>query len=81
MDGRPKSRTTARTVGELQNVEQDQSAMPDKEQLQTARERQRAIGLELRRMYNGIVNEPVPEDFYDLLWKIDGPKTDGKSEK
>ena len=79
MHGRPKSGTTARTVSELEKVEQNQSVTLDNEQLQTARERQRVIGRELRRMYNDIVNEPVPDDFYDLLKKIDGPKNGGKN--
>lgn len=35
------------------------------------RARQRAIGRELRRMYDGVVNEPVPDDFLDLLRRID----------
>ncbi len=80
MHGRPKSGTTARTVSELQKVEQDQSVMPDKAQLQTARERQRVIGRELRRMYNDVVNEPIPDDFYELLQKIDNSETGGKNE-
>ena len=78
MHGRPKTGTTAQTVAGLKNVEPDCSVMPDKDQLQTARERQRAIGRELRRMYNDIVSEPVPEDFYDLLRKIDEPKAGGE---
>jgi hypothetical protein len=36
-----------------------------------ARARQRAIGRELRRMYDDVVQEPIPEDFLDLLKKID----------
>lgn len=35
------------------------------------RARQRAIGRELRRIYDGVVNEPVPDDFMDLLRKMD----------
>jgi hypothetical protein len=36
-----------------------------------ARARQRAIGRELRRMYDDIVQEPVPDEFLELLKKID----------
>jgi hypothetical protein len=36
-----------------------------------ARTRQRAIGRELRRMYENVAREPVPQDFLDLLRKID----------
>jgi hypothetical protein len=35
------------------------------------RARQRAIGRELRRMYDGVVNEPVPDEFMELLRRID----------
>ena len=35
------------------------------------RARQRAIGRELRRMYDGVVNEPVPDEFLDLLRRMD----------
>jgi hypothetical protein len=43
----------------------------DKEETVAARARQRAIGRELRRLYDDVVQEPVPEDFLDLLKKID----------
>lgn len=33
--------------------------------------RQRAIGLELRRMFDEIVEEPIPPDFLNLLDEID----------
>jgi hypothetical protein len=35
------------------------------------RARQRAIGRELRRMYDNVANEAVPEEFLSLLQKID----------
>lgn len=35
------------------------------------RARQRAIGRELRRMYDTVAQEPIPEDFLDLLRQID----------
>ena len=47
---------------------------PDKEKTVAARARQRAIGRELRRMYDDVVQEPVPDDFLDLLRKIDVAK-------
>lgn len=43
----------------------------DRDKARAVRARQRAIGRELRRMYDGVVNEPVPDDFMDLLRKID----------
>lgn len=35
------------------------------------RARQRAIGRELRRMYDEIAREAIPEDFLDLLRQLD----------
>ena len=43
----------------------------DKQNVLTARARQQAIGRELRRMYDNVVNEPVPADFLELLRRID----------
>lgn len=43
----------------------------------TVRARQRALGRELRRMYDNVAREPVPDDFLDILNKID----DGKDDK
>ncbi len=44
---------------------------PDREKMIAARARQRAIGRELRRMFDAVVQEPVPEDFLELLKRID----------
>ncbi|HEX3666676.1 MAG TPA: NepR family anti-sigma factor [Rhizomicrobium sp.] len=41
------------------------------------RARQRAIGRELRRMYDNVAKEPVPDDFLDLLQKIDDKGNEG----
>jgi hypothetical protein len=41
------------------------------EKTRAIRARQRAIGRELRRMYDDVAQEPVPDDFLDLLRKID----------
>jgi len=43
----------------------------DRDKARAVRARQRAIGRELRRMYDGVVNEAVPDDFMDLLRRID----------
>jgi hypothetical protein len=45
----------------------------DRDKARAVRARQRAIGRELRRIYDGVVNEPIPEEFLDLLKKIDEP--------
>jgi len=47
------------------------------EKSRAIRARQRAIGRELRRMYDDVAQEPVPEDFLELLQKIDHP-SEGK---
>lgn len=44
---------------------------PDSGKSRAVRARQRAIGRELRRIYDGVVNEPVPDEFLDLLRKMD----------
>lgn len=43
----------------------------NREKNRTIRARQRAIGRELRRMYDNIANEPIPEDLLNLLQQID----------
>ena len=43
----------------------------DREKMRSIRARQRAIGRELRRIYDNVAKEPVPDDFLDLLRKID----------
>lgn len=43
----------------------------DREKSRNIRARQRAIGRELRRLYDTVAKEPVPDDFLDLLRKID----------
>lgn len=42
---------------------------PDK--VAAIRSRQRALGRELRRIYDEVVQEPVPDEFLDLLRQID----------
>ena len=41
------------------------------EKARAIRARQRAIGRELRRMYDDVAQEAVPDDFLDLLRRID----------
>ncbi len=36
-----------------------------------ARLRQRAIGVKLRQMFDDVVNEPVPDEFLDILRRAD----------
>jgi hypothetical protein len=43
----------------------------DLESSRLVRARQRAIGRELRRIYDNVAKEAVPDEFLDLLHKID----------
>lgn len=71
MDGRYWDGSAAGREGGKLDLKKEQ---PDKEKTVAARARQRAIGRELRRMYDDVVQEPVPDDFLDLLRKIDVAK-------
>ncbi len=51
------------------------------EKARAIRARQRAIGRELRRMYDDVAQEPVPDDFMDLIarsTKRKAPKAERK---
>ena len=39
--------------------------------MEEARLRQQAIGVKLRQMFDDIVNEPVPDEFLDILRRHD----------
>ena len=71
MDGRFWDGPATRREGGNLHVKREE---PDREKMIAARARQRAIGRELRRMYDEVVQEPVPDDFLDLLKKIDESK-------
>ncbi len=51
------------------NVSKEQN--PNREKARAIRARQRVIGRELRRMYDGVAQEPIPDEFMDLLRKMD----------
>ena len=64
--------------GRLRRARDDgKAALPDESQpseqgkITDIRARQRAIGRELRRMYDEVAREPVPEDFLELLRQLD----------
>ena len=71
MNGRQRNETLVRREGGALSVVKDQE---DREKALAARARQRAIGRELRRMYDEVVQEAVPEDFFVILKKIDETK-------
>jgi hypothetical protein len=61
---------------EFNFVKNDQKL--DRDKNRAVRARQRAIGRELRRVYDDVAKEPVPDDFLDLLKKIDDSSEGGK---
>jgi Anti-sigma factor NepR len=62
---------------EFNSVKTDQKL--DRDKNRTVRARQRAIGRELRRIYDDVAKESVPDDFLDLLKKIDDSSESGKT--
>jgi hypothetical protein len=52
---------------------------PEREKAKAIRNRQRVIGRELRRMYDHVAQEAVPDDFLNLLKQIDA--VDGGSKE
>jgi hypothetical protein len=49
----------------------------ERDKARSVRARQRALGRELRRMFDNVAKEPVPDDFLDLLRRIDESDGDG----
>jgi hypothetical protein len=56
-------------------VRKDQK--PDRERARAIKARQRAIGRELRRVYDNVAQEAVPDEFLDLLRKMDSQDPEG----
>jgi hypothetical protein len=59
----------------------DQSDPPGKPHrngtsLEEARLRQQAIGVRLRHLFDEVVNEPVPDEFLDILRRVDERSSD-----
>lgn len=53
------------------------AAPPTGPALEEARLRQQAIGVKLRHMFDEVVNEPVPDEFLDILRRADDRSSDG----
>jgi anti-sigma factor NepR-like protein len=60
---------TQRRGWDLNSVAKERKT--DREKNRAIRTRQRAIGRELRRMFDDVVKEPVPNELLDLLKLID----------
>jgi hypothetical protein len=52
---------------------------PSEPNVEEARLRQQAIGVKLRQMFDDVVNEPVPDDFLDILRQADNKATNAPS--
>jgi hypothetical protein len=46
--------------------------------LNEARLRQQAIGVKLRQMFDEVVNEPVPDEFLEILRRADDDQNTGR---
>lgn len=53
------------------SAERSASRLPGEPTLEEARLRQQAIGVKLRQMFDEVVNEPIPNDFLDILRRAD----------
>lgn len=53
------------------NLSKDKNSNHEKSR--AVRARQQVIGRELRRLYDSVVQEPVPDEFMELLRKMDTP--------
>ncbi len=53
------------------------SGEPKGERLEEARLRQQAIGVKLRHMFDEVVNEPVPDEFLEILRRADKRAPEG----
>jgi hypothetical protein len=52
---------------------------PSESNVEEARLRQQAIGVKLRQMFDDVVNEPVPDDFLDILRQADNRAAGGST--
>ncbi len=52
---------------------------PSESNVEEARLRQQAIGVKLRQMFDDVVNEPVPDDFLDILRQADNRNAGGSA--
>lgn len=60
----------------MQALKVSKEKNPNPKKVRSARARQQAIGHELRRLFDSVVQEPVPDDFLELLKKIDASERD-----
>ncbi len=56
----------------------EQPRRKPKASLDEARLRQQAIGVKLRQMFDEVVNEPVPDEFLEILRRADSRDSGGE---
>jgi hypothetical protein len=56
----------------------DKRRRQGKPSIDEARLRQQAIGVKLRQMFDDVVNEPVPDEFLDILRRADDAAPGGE---
>ena len=56
----------------MNNITPPEPELPDEANDPEALERQRMLGARLRALFDNVVEEPVPDDFLDLLDRLDG---------
>ena len=64
----------------MQALKVSKEKNPNTKKIRSARARQQAIGHELRRLFDSVVQEPVPTDFLELLGKIEASEKDPTGE-
>lgn len=65
-------------MNEFSNASRRDTGAPNEEAgLEEARLRQQAIGVKLRHMFDQVVNEPVPDEFLDILRRADARSSQG----
>ena len=70
MGGRPRAHELTSDMKDTGPTRDPPSAAAEPT-LDEARLRQQAIGVKLRHMFDEIVNEPIPQDFLDILRRAD----------
>ena len=80
MNGRSHSSKRGRALRHADSMI-DQMPMDERRKssapLDEARLRQRAIGVKLRQIFDEVVNEPVPDEFLDILRRADSKPGEG----
>ncbi len=74
--GRPRKPHVEHMIESASQIRPKASAL-DAAALDEARLRQQAIGVRLRQMFDEVVNEPVPDEFLDILRRADQSRGQG----